>query len=186
MTIGYDPNNLDASYIDVSSGSQGYGESALNDFAVSVSAHGVSLSADDRTGGSAELFLAGNPGPLNSQGDPESLNSLLGPRMSVGAYGGFHNELYFSGQSLPEPSSLLTLALGIREVSLARAARRMGKRPGWRGSPVVDDSCSSRVRSLTVLPKDSVTAGRTALVSPIDPAGASARRHVTCTPGLVA
>ena len=79
------------------------------------------------------MFLAGNPGPLNSQGDPESLNSLLGPCVSVGAYGGFHNELYFNGQSVPEPSSLLTLALGIGEVSLACAARRLRKRPGWRG-----------------------------------------------------
>ena len=133
VTVGYDPDNVDASYIDVSTGGPGYGDSDPYDFSISVSAHGVSLTADDRTGGSAYVFLAGNPGPLNSQGNPESLNSLLGPCASVTVYGGFHDGLYFSGQSVPEPSSLLTLALGIGGVSLAYAARRMRQRPGWRG-----------------------------------------------------
>lgn len=132
MTIGYDPDNLDASYIDVSTGGPGYTFLAEYDFSISVSATGVTLTADDRTGGSAYVFLAGNPGPLNSQRDPESLNSLLGPRASVGAQGGFHNNFYFSGQSVPEPSSLLTLALGISEVSLAYAAWRIRQPPEWR------------------------------------------------------
>ena len=118
VTIGYDPDNLNASFIDVSLGDQGYGDSDLYDFSVSVSADSVGLTADDRTGGIVFVSLAGNAGPLNSQGDPESLNSLLGPCMSVTAYGGFHNQFYFNGQSVPEPSSLLILALGIGEVAL--------------------------------------------------------------------
>ncbi len=156
VTVGYDPDNLDASYIDVSTGSPGYSDSDPYDFSVSVSADGVTLTAADGSGGSACVFLGGNPGPLDAQGDPESLNSLLGPCMSVGANGGFHNELFFSGQSVPEPSSLLTLALGIGEVTLAYAARRMRKRPWWRGlaGPSMILARASR-RSLTVLPKES-------------------------------
>ena len=134
VTIGYDPDNLDASYIDVSTGSPGYGVFDPYDCSISVSAYGVSFTADDRTGGSVYVVLAGNPGPLNSQGDPESLNSLLGP-CAVSAYGGFQYGLFFTGQSVPEPTSLLTLALGIGQVSLACAAGHMRKRPGWRGRP---------------------------------------------------
>jgi hypothetical protein len=133
LTIGYDPDDLQASYIDVSTGSPGYGEYAAYSFTVSMTADYVNLTAYDPIGGRATASLIGNPGPLTPQGIPESLDSLLGDQAIVGAFGGFHDGLTFGGQSVPEPSSLLMLALGLGGLPLVYAVRRMKKRPGPRG-----------------------------------------------------
>ncbi len=182
VTIGYDPDNLYASFIDVSTGRPGYGVFDPYDFSVSASADGVGFTADDLSGGNVFVSLAGHAGPLNSQGDPESLDSLLGPGMSVGA------------DWRISPWLLLRWPVGSRTV-LASDPRAWARRGLARlRRPAIDETArvardrrpsmilarTSR-RSLTVLPKESATAGRTADASPIDRAGASARRHVTCT-----
>jgi hypothetical protein len=68
--------------------------------------------------------IIGNPGPLDCRGDPLSLDSLLGDKAYVVISQSYHgNMLTFSGQSIPEPSSLLMLALGIGGISVACVAR---------------------------------------------------------------
>ena len=132
--IFYDPNNLEASSIYVSTGSPGYSADADRYF--SVSNGGTTFSAYYGNGGTVTLNFEGNPGPLNSDGDPLSLNDLdrsggivlVEPSYNV-------DELFFSGQfaSVPEPSSLLTYSLGIGVVLLASISLRKKKRPGPRG-----------------------------------------------------
>lgn len=132
--ITYYPDNLEASSIYVSTGSPGYRADADRFF--SVSNGGTTFSAYYGNGGTVTLSFTGNPGPLNSDGDPLSLDDLehsggivlVEPSYNV-------DELFFSGQfaSVPEPSSLLTITLGIGGVGLAICYRRRKKRPGPRG-----------------------------------------------------
>jgi hypothetical protein len=133
LTIDYDPNDLVHSRIDVETGNPAYG--ATGSFlTVSVLPGSVTITGSFQLGGVVGATIFGDPGPLDSQGNPLSLDSLLGDKVEVGVSPSYHsNELTFRGQSVPEPSSLLTLALGIGGVSVARAVRRLKRRPGPRG-----------------------------------------------------
>jgi hypothetical protein len=77
-----------------------------------------------------QVFLYGDVGPLDPMGQPESLAGLVGGRAFVRTAPEPLFGLYFVGSTVPEPSALLLLALGIGGVSVARAVRRMKKRPG--------------------------------------------------------
>jgi hypothetical protein len=123
LTIDYDPNDLEYSSIDVETGNPAYGATGVF-LTVSVSSDTVTISGQFGHGGVVSAAIIGNPGPLDSRGDPLSLDSLIGDKVYVSISPSYHgNVLTFSGQSVPEPSSLLTLALGIGGVSVVCAAR---------------------------------------------------------------
>jgi hypothetical protein len=129
--IGYDPDNLESSFIYVSSGTAGYSVGAYVGFRVSVSSVGVTFSALEPDGSSASAFFFGDPGPLNSDGIPVSLDYLDAENATafITGAGGYHDEYYFSGQSIPEPSSIAMLPVGIGFV-VACLARSKKKRLG--------------------------------------------------------
>ena len=125
LTIGYDPDALGQSFIDVSTGRPGFGATAYG-LDVAVEANAITLTGTFGHGGVIEASIVGDPGPLDSRGHPESLDSLLGSFAGVGVRPSYHgNELTFSGQTIPEPSSLLTLTIGLGGVWLTWASRRM-------------------------------------------------------------
>jgi len=104
LTIDYDPNDLVDSSIDVETGNSAYG--ATGDFlTVSVGSDSVTISGQFGNGGVVGATIIGDPGPLDSWGDPLSLDSLLGDKVYVSIDPSYHgNVLTFSGQSVPEPS----------------------------------------------------------------------------------
>jgi hypothetical protein len=123
LTVHYDPNDLQYSSIDVETGNPAYGATGVS-LTVSVSSDLVTISGQFGHGGVVSAAIIGDPGPLDSRGDPLSLDSLIGDKVYVCINPSYHGDiLCFSGQSVPEPSSLLTLALGIGTVSVICAAR---------------------------------------------------------------
>lgn len=127
LTIGYDPDDLSDSYIEVSAG--GITEYAWEDFTVTLVSGQISFVAYDDSGGDAYASFTANPGPLNAQGLPDSLDTLLGQSFTVGASGGFHNQFYIDGGVLPEPPSLFTFGIGAGIVLLVYGRFR-GKEHG--------------------------------------------------------
>jgi hypothetical protein len=131
LTIGFDPDAflLSGSYLTFSTGSPAYTVQAEYEFGFSDFFGLFEISAIYENGGMVIALFDGSPGPLNSQGDPESLDSLLGCLVSVEVTPLYHgDELSFSGQLVPEPPSLLTLTLAISGISLVHLVLR-AKRP---------------------------------------------------------
>jgi hypothetical protein len=115
--------------------SVGFDAIAGGAFTATAEGGGVLLSAEYSTGGVISVFAPGALGPVDADGEPMSLTLLTTSPVYVGVSPMYHGlELTFSGQSVPEPSSLLTLALGISAVAVAAAARHVRRRPGIRES----------------------------------------------------
>ena len=127
LTIGYDPDDLVDSFIEFSTGSRGYDVIARD-----ITVSGSTFTAMYQNGGTITVTIAGDPGPLDGNGDPVSLSPLLGDLATVDVTPSYHGlQLTFSGAQIavPEPTPLLTLALGIGWVAASSAARR-GERTG--------------------------------------------------------
>jgi hypothetical protein len=122
LTIVYDPDNLTGSYLTLDAG--GYSATTDSDFTVSVVRGGVQFSGLSReeSGQTIGAFVYGDPGPLDVNGNPLTLDGLTNYAY-VGAMPGYHIGFYFNG-SVPEPSSLLSFAIGIVAVVLIRRKRR--------------------------------------------------------------
>ena len=122
LTIGYDPDDLMDSFIAFSTGSPGYDVIARD-----ITVSGDTFTAMYQNGGTITVSIDGDPGPLDGNGDPVSLSPLLRDLASVDVTPSYHGlQLTFSGAqvAVPEPTSLLTLALGIGWVAASSAARR--------------------------------------------------------------
>jgi hypothetical protein len=110
LTVYWDPASMiPDSYVAASSGTAGYEVMAYNPSWAGDMLTGVGLD-----GATVTVFFSG--------GD-----------VSVSVQGGYHQEFGFQLQSVPEPSSLLMLPLGMAGVALGLAARRARKRRGSRG-----------------------------------------------------
>jgi hypothetical protein len=129
LSIGYDPDQILSSYIDINTGSPGYEVRTTGPLSISASSTEVLLSASYGTGGNVYVTLDGNPGPLNSDGNPESLNPLLDHPAYVTVTPAYHIELTFVGAAVPEPSSFASLAIGCGVASIACAMRSERRRP---------------------------------------------------------
>jgi hypothetical protein len=120
LTIGYDPADLRESFIELSTGRPGYG-AAASGLDVVVSADRVTFTGEFELGGEIRASFVGDPGPLDPLGHPESLDPFLGDPVEVVVSPSYHgDQLTFSGRTIPEPSSLLILTIGIGGVWVSR------------------------------------------------------------------
>jgi hypothetical protein len=129
LTVGYDADNLFASYIDVDTGRAGYEERADNFFEIWTMPTQVSLCATPGSGASIEVTLDGALGPPDADGNPESLAALLGAPAYVTVTPGYHIDLAFAGAAVPEPASLTMLAIGAIGIAVACAGPRRSRSP---------------------------------------------------------
>jgi hypothetical protein len=130
MTIDYTlfPGGLRRGSLSLSLPDQGVGVLFPDDPQFFHLTGGIAFVAFAFDGGEADAFLAGDPGPLDQFGNPLSLEGLLGRRVSVRAFPPNPVGLTFTGGTVPEPSSLPTLATGIGGVALACVVRRTRER----------------------------------------------------------
>src|SRR5262249_35596775 len=92
LTIDYGPNDPNNSSLDVETGNPAYG--AIGSLlTVSVSADSITISGRFGNGGVVGATIIGNPGPLDSWGDPLSLDSLLGDKVYVGISPSYHGNV---------------------------------------------------------------------------------------------
>jgi hypothetical protein len=130
VSIGYNPSDIEESGISASAGSAGFG--VVGDVTqVIVGTDEITFEATDHRGGMIGVSISGDPGPLNPEGLPETLDGFLGQPMSVSVYTEYYHAPYeftFSGRAgpgiMPEPSGLLMLALGIGGATLGLRFRQ--------------------------------------------------------------
>jgi hypothetical protein len=139
------PRPVNGYWIDFSAGSAGYDVRTLSIVDAYASPGIVTLvgsydSSFYHFNNSITVDLYGNPGPLNDDGSPASLDRLLGAGGDITVQPGYHEGIYFQGwfsgqvevQAVPEPSSLLTTTACLGGIAAGYGARRMKKRPGPR------------------------------------------------------
>lgn len=130
----YDPDDLADSSLTVDAGWMGFGVTTTKGIQVIVTGSGSSASVVilgvDDVGDSASLFLTGDPGPLDANGLPLTLDAYVGAAVSAAASDNPRADpaYRYSGQSVPEPSSLLMGGLTLAAIGLAARRGRLTDR----------------------------------------------------------